>query len=307
VPLPLGDRRNLDEQPLSGDILEARLENAELHSTAGVNQHLGQASCPPGPDLSPHALGEVGNAGPNGSPPALVAETVLRRVEGERCDVVRVNRVADEAAGRVGIQTDHEEEREMVRVPECLEALGPDLVVGGAVHENHDEQHEVTRYSSRLVVVDVDRGLLADFCVDRGQARAFDNNMVVLTPLLYADEVNIVGGRVDHGPECHGVGNLTMEPDVLVRRERPGQLGADEADDVAEHRDEDHAAVQGEDETGTTGRPHGPLEGVQTSEFGVGCLSADEHGGLAGAGGRAIPDCAIRSRRRRSGDRKKGR
>jgi hypothetical protein len=81
-----------------------------------------------------------------------------------------------------------------------------------------------------------------------------------------------VGSRVDHRPERHLVGDLPVEPDVLVRREQPGELGPDHADDVTEHGHEDHAAIESEHKTRSTGGPHGPGEAVQTSKFVVGGL-----------------------------------
>jgi hypothetical protein len=164
VPLPAGDCRDLDEEPLAGDVLEAGLDDTELHRTAGVDEDFRQAGGAAGTDLTVHTLAEVEDAGPDGRAPAHVPEAVLRVVEGERALVVRVGRVAHEAAGRVRVEADHEEEREVVRVPERLEALGPDLVVRGRVHENHDEQHEVTGDATRLGVVDLLRELLADLC-----------------------------------------------------------------------------------------------------------------------------------------------
>jgi hypothetical protein len=87
------------------------------------------------------------------------------------------------------------------------------------------------------------------------------------TETLDIDEVDVVRGGVDHGPESHRVGNLTMEPDVLVCRERPGELGADDTDDVPEHGHQDQATIEGEDKTSATGGPDGPLETVKDGEL----------------------------------------
>ena len=127
-----------------------------------MNEDLRQASCTPGTNLTPNPLSKVDNAGPDGEPPTQVPETVLRRVEGERRDVVGISRVADEASGGMGIQTNHEEEREVVRIPEGLETLVANLVVGRGVHEDHDQQHEVTSDTASLRVMDVKGSLGAD-------------------------------------------------------------------------------------------------------------------------------------------------
>ena len=56
---------------------------------------------------------------------------MLGRVEWESTDIIRFGGVADETSSGVGVQPEHEEESEMVSVPECFKALLPDLLVGG--------------------------------------------------------------------------------------------------------------------------------------------------------------------------------
>ena len=77
---------------------------------------------------------------------------------------------------------------------------------------------------------------------------------------------------MDHGPEGHRIGNLSVEPDVLIGREEPAQFRADEANNVAQHRDQDQSSVESENKTGATRSPDGPLEGVETSETSIGIL-----------------------------------
>ena len=129
-----------------------------------MDKDLGQAGCTPRTNLTPNPLSKVDNAGPDGETPALVAETVGRAVERERGDVLGVGRVTDEASGGMGVETDHEEERKVVRVPESLEALVADLVVRGRVHEHHDEQHEVAGDAARLPVVNILGSFDANLC-----------------------------------------------------------------------------------------------------------------------------------------------
>ena len=81
-----------------------------------------------------------------------------------------------------------------------------------------------------------------------------------------------MSGGVDHGPESHRVGDLTVEPDVLVGGEEPGDAGANDTNDVAQHGDEDQATIEGKDETGTAGRPDGPGEAVESGQLLVGSL-----------------------------------
>ena len=65
-----------------------------------------------------------------------------------------------------------------------------------------------------------------------------------------------------------------MEPNVLIGREEPAQFRTDEAKHVAQHREEDQATIESENETGATRGPDRPLEGVETSKPGIGCLFA---------------------------------
>ena len=90
---------------------------------------------------------------------------MIGRVEGKSWDVVRVDSVSDETAGGVGVKGDHEEKRKVVGVPECLEALAADLVMGSCVHDEHDEQHKVASDATSLFVMNVLCGNLTDLCI----------------------------------------------------------------------------------------------------------------------------------------------
>ena len=60
------------------------------------------------------------------------------------------------------IESDHEEECQMVCVPESLEALLANRMVRGAVHDDHDEEHKMAGDASCLGIVDFESRLLAD-------------------------------------------------------------------------------------------------------------------------------------------------
>ena len=124
-----------------------------------MDEHTGQTRQPACPDFPVDTLAEVNDARPDGEAPAQIAKAVLGVVERERGLVVRLCAIADEAAGGVGVDANHEEEGEVVGVPERLEALLADLVVRGRVHEDHDCEQEVTRDTTGLGVVDVERPL----------------------------------------------------------------------------------------------------------------------------------------------------
>lgn len=100
----------------------------------------------------------------------------------------------------MGPQADHEEESEVMRVPECFEALSSDFLVSGAVparivcdvsemptdviiallHQDHDEQQDMTSDTTWLRVVDLQGSLGPDLS-------AFN-----------VDEVDVMSSSVDH-------------------------------------------------------------------------------------------------------------
>lgn len=64
----------------------------------------------------------------------------------------------------MSVEADHEEECEVVGIPESFEALGTNFVVCGGVHQDHDEEHEVASDTARLSVVNFESSLLSDLC-----------------------------------------------------------------------------------------------------------------------------------------------
>jgi hypothetical protein len=98
------------------------------------------------------------------------------------------------------------------------------------------------------------------------------NSKAKRTSSFDIDEVDVMSSSMYHSPECHGIGHLSMEPDVFIGREQPGKLGANDADDVAKHGKEDETTVVSKTKTGPTGCPNGELETIQSVEFLVGFL-----------------------------------
>lgn len=163
VPLPPRHLRNLNKQPLTSGVLEAWLDNPQLHRTARVDKNLLQVCRPPCPDLAPNTLAEVGDTDPDEKPPAFVSKTMLGGVEREGLDVVRIGRVTNEAARRMRVESNHEEECEVMSVPECLKALVANFPVRRGVHQHDDEKHEMTSDASSLRIVDLQSDFLSDF------------------------------------------------------------------------------------------------------------------------------------------------
>ncbi len=123
------------------------------------------------------------------------------------------------------------------------------------------------------------------------------------TSALYIEKIDIVGRCVDHGPKCHRISDLSVEPDVLVSGKEPGELWADDANDVSQHGDENHAAVECQNEASAARNPHGPSQSVEGSEFGVGGLQ----GLNLGTTRRPVhaPGCASHNQRAQNGFRRR--
>ena len=60
-----------------------------------------------------------------------------------------------------------------------------------------------------------------------------------------------------------GIGELAMEPQVLVERQET-KLWPDNADKRPADREENEHAIDRQNKTGTSGNPHGVLERVET-------------------------------------------
>ena len=110
----------------------------------------------------------------------------------------RVHGIAHEASRRMRVHGQKEGDEQMMRIPEGLIALLPDLRVRGRVHKQHAQQHDVACYAAGLGVVDLHRRL-------RSNHRALD-----------VEEVDVVTRRVHDTPEQQTVCALPVEPLALV-------------------------------------------------------------------------------------------
>lgn len=189
---------------------------------------------------------------------------MFRAVERERRGIVRVSGVADEASSGMRVEANHEKECEVVGVPEGLKALVADLVVRSCVHEDHDEQHEMASNAAGLRVMNVKGSLRTNLCRDASDTETSEE-LSRHTGAFHVEEVHVMRSGVNHSPECHRIRDLSVEPDVLVRGEEPGEPGTNDTDNVTQHRHQNHPTIEGQYETGTTRDPYGPLEAVQSS------------------------------------------
>lgn len=64
----------------------------------------------------------------------------------------------------MGIHAQQEWDEEVVGIPESLKGLLANPVVGSRVHHEHAEKHDVTSYTTRLGVMNLNSQLRPDLC-----------------------------------------------------------------------------------------------------------------------------------------------
>jgi hypothetical protein len=104
-----------------------------------VNQNLGKLGCPSSPYFSVDSLTKVNEERPDGETVTFITKTVLSTIEWESVGVIWESTVTDEATGSMGEEAYHEEESEVVGIPEYLECLLANFMMGSRVNEEHDE------------------------------------------------------------------------------------------------------------------------------------------------------------------------
>lgn len=115
-------------------------------------------------DLPPNTFTEVYDERPDDESPAIIPKAVVGRVEGKSGNIVWLNGVTDEASSCMRKESNHEEESKVVSIPKNLEALLSNFLVGSGIHQEHDEEHEVTGDAARLRIVNIQGSFFANFC-----------------------------------------------------------------------------------------------------------------------------------------------
>lgn len=122
--------------------------------------NLGDFRLPTRPDFTIQPFKEINSTTPELPSPALIPQAVVPKVgPGKRRKWL--GRISHETPGCVGVETQHERDKEMMRVPKRLKGLLPDPSVGGGVHEQHTQQHDMARDSAGLGIMDLDGSLRA--------------------------------------------------------------------------------------------------------------------------------------------------
>lgn len=151
-------------------------------------------------------------------------------------------------------ESEHEKECKMMSVPKHFETLFPDLMVGGRVHQEHDEEHKMTSDTAGLGIVYFLRSLLANFCISISFTLS-RKLLIILTSDLDINKVHVVSRGVNCCPKSHGVCHLSMEPYVFIGREEPCNLGSNNTNDVAQHGKKNETTIIRKNEASTTRRP----------------------------------------------------
>ena len=103
-----------------------------------MNENLGETSCTSSTNFTPDTFTKVDDARPDNESPTEVTKAMFGGIEWEGRDQVWLDRVSNETAGGMGEKTEHEEECQMVGVPEGLKAFLSNLCMSSGVHDHHD-------------------------------------------------------------------------------------------------------------------------------------------------------------------------
>lgn len=186
MPLVVADFGAIEEQPLSGLVLHARLLELDFDGIVRVANDFDDFGRAPASNLAVQAIEEVQAASNKLPSPALVTNAVrpevvlVERREGGR-------RVSDETARCMCIHTEQEWDEKMVRVPESLERLLSNPVMSGGVDQKHAKKHDMSSYSTCLGVVDLKSDLwshLYSFNVKETRSVLVSEEGILLMDLL---------------------------------------------------------------------------------------------------------------------------
>lgn len=112
--------------------------------------------CPTSSDFAVQTLKQIDSTTEKLPSPSFVANTVFPEgFPGKRR--IGICRVAHKATDSVRVHAQEEGDKKVVRVPECLKGLLANSVVGGGIHEQHAEEHDVASDAAWLGVMDLNR------------------------------------------------------------------------------------------------------------------------------------------------------
>lgn len=116
----------------------------------------------------------------------------------------------------MGIESEKERDEEVVGVPKCFIGLLADSNVGGGVHHEHTEEHDMARDAPGLGVVYL-YCCLGSYLVSFNIKEAiYVNRAQSMNALGYS--LDVVRANMNAGPEEQRVSNLSVKPLRLIQR-----------------------------------------------------------------------------------------
>lgn len=245
MPLEAGNGWNVEEEPLASLVLHRWLLELDFNSIVWMSDNLGDLGLPTSSDHAIDTFDEVDDTRSQGESPRLITDAVVPEgLASEWRNWLFGVGISHETPSRVSVQSKEEDEGQMMSVPEDFERLVTDFVVGGGVHQEHAQQHNMTSDTTGVRVVNLQSG-------ERPGLKFLD-----------IEEVDIVSGGMDNAEEEQAVCTLSMEPLRFVQRQ-PSNLGSHNTQDGPAHGKQYQTAIIGEDQTSTTRNPDRVLETVE--------------------------------------------
>lgn len=123
----------------------------------------------------------------------------------------RVCCIAHETAGSVGVESQHEGDEEVMRVPECLKCLLSNAMVRGCIDQHHAQKHDMPRDTTCSGKVNLDSQLVANVIFfDVVEADSVSRVRCLQMNWLHA--LDIMSRNVDGSKDQQRICDLTMEP-----------------------------------------------------------------------------------------------
>lgn len=118
--------------------------------------------------------------------------------------------------------------------------------MGGGIHEQHAQKHDMASHTAGLSVVNLDSRFGSDLGLLDVEEAGFLSVTARFQRSARVNLLDVVSRNVDDGEEQHGVGNLTMEPQVLVQGQEP-DLRTDPSHDGPTYGKQDQGGIDGQD------------------------------------------------------------
>ena len=239
MPLVIADIRAVEEKPLSGLVLHARLGELDLNSIVRVADDLDDLCLAPAADLSVEAVEKIKATTDKLPSPTFVTDTMGP-------EVVMIERrksrgsVTDEAASRVRVHAEKEWDKQVMCVPKRLERLLSDPVMSCGIDQEHTQQHDVSCDATSLCVVNLKSDLGSDLHTFNVEKATFVSLCLAMSTVC--DLLDVMRCYVEDSEEEHGVSHLSMKPLRFIKRQK-ARLGSEPSEDISAHGHDDNHGV----------------------------------------------------------------